>query len=118
MKKTIKSISVTLFVLALTSVVIAGSNNIQMSIQNQSPFYTGTTEMTQQVGNPVYTYVSGQGSFPVSTTSNPTGFIINGYVTMPGSVGYAYFMVGSTNHKVSVDFTSPNIVITDQTVVY
>jgi hypothetical protein len=117
MKNKMKSISVAMLMLALASVVIARATNVQMAIQNQSQYFTGTTEMTQQVGNPVYTNVSGQGTFPLTTTSNPTGFILNGYVTAPGTVGYAYIRYANFGVKLTVDFTSSNIAVTDQQIV-
>jgi len=105
-----------MLMLALASVVIARAN-YQMSISNQSQYYTGTTELTQQSGNPVYTTFTGPDNVPVTVTSNPTGFIINGYNIAPGTVGYAYIRYSNFGVQLKVDFTSANIVIQDQQIV-
>jgi hypothetical protein len=117
MKNIFKSISVSLVVLAFASVVIGKASSYQLSIQNQSQYYTGTASFTEQSGGPVYVNVTGPGSFPATLNYTPTGVVINGYVTAPGTVGYAYIRYSNFGVKLSVDFTTSNVVVQDQSIV-
>jgi hypothetical protein len=117
MKNTIKSIAIAVFILGVTSLVVARANYQQMLI-NQSQYYTGTALVNQQSGSPASIVVTGYGSFQGSITSPPTGVVINSQTTPVGTIGYTWIRVGNTGVQLKVDYTSPNIVVTDQQIVF
>jgi hypothetical protein len=113
--KTLKYFSAAFLVVALAAVIYAKANTT-FSIENDTSLNLGSVAITQQSGDPVYTNVTGTGTFYADVAGTPTAVVVNGYAIAPGSSGYAYLTVGGINYRVTVTWTS-SVVVIDQSIV-
>jgi len=114
--KKLKYLSAAFLVIAAFAAVIYAKANTTYSIQNNTTLVLGQVVITQSPGDPVYTNVTGSGTFYADVANSPTAVVVNGYSITPGTWGYAYLSSGGTNYRVTVTWTS-SVVVIDQQIV-
>ena len=118
MKTRIQNLTVALFVLAISTIVIAKPSSYSVNLSNQTSLNLGNVQVQLYGGTSAYQYVPAGGEYPVSVSVGPTGAVINSYYTAIGQVGYAMVSDGQHTYRVKVDFSSgSSIVVIDQQIV-